>query len=109
MATRATETVDTDGLTATYYAATATTGDKVVSGPGVGIHVKNGSAGSINVVLATPGTVDGNPIGDRSVAVGAGAEGFIAVPALYRDPADGLATFICSAVTTVTFAVIRIN
>ncbi|MDQ3760973.1 MAG: hypothetical protein M3460_04540 [Actinomycetota bacterium] len=108
MATRATETVDTDGLTATYHAASGG-GDKVTPGAGVAIHVKNGSGGSINVTLATPGTVDALAIADRVVAVGAGAEGFIAVPELYRNPTDGLADITWSATTTITFAVIRIN
>lgn len=107
MATLAIQTIDNDGLTPAYVAAAAG-GDKAVPGPGSYLHVKNGSAGSINVTLVTPGTVDGNlAVGDRVVAVGAGAESKIAVGNLYRDPADGLAAITYSAVTTVTVGSFR--
>lgn len=108
MATRATETIDNDGLVATYHAASGG-GDKVSPGAGVGIHVKNGSGAAVDVTLVTPGTVDTLAVSDRVVEVGAGAEAFIAVPDLYRNPSDGLASITWEATTTVTFAVIRIN
>ena len=108
MATRATETVDRDGLVATYHAASGG-GDKVTPGSGVGIHVKNGSASAVDVTLVTPGTVEGLAVADRVVEVGAGADAFIAVPDIYRSSTDGLASITWEATTTVTFAVIRIN
>lgn len=108
MATRAVESIPTAGIAATYYAATVTTGDKVAAGEGVFIHVKNGGGSPITVTLTTPGTVDTLAIADRAVTVTNAGEKFIAVPVLYRDPADGLATFVCSAVTSVTFAAVRI-
>ncbi|MGH8571196.1 MAG: hypothetical protein ACREX8_01295 [Gammaproteobacteria bacterium] len=109
MATRATETIDTDGLIATYHAASGG-GDKVNPGNGVGVHVKNDHATNpTNVTIATPGTVDGNLIADRVVTVAATTAQFIAVPDLYRNPTDGLADITWSATTTVTFAVVRIN
>ncbi len=108
MATRATETIDNDGLAATYHNAEAG-GDKIVPGPGVGIHVKNAHASPCNVTIVTPGTVDGLSVSDRVVAVPNGADRFIAVPDLYRNPADGLASITWAAETAVTFAVIRIN
>lgn len=108
MATRATETIDRDGLVATYHAASGG-GDKVSPGAGVAIHVKNGSGAAVDVTLVTPGTVEGLAVSDRVVEVGAGAEAFIAVPDIYRNPTDGLVSITWEATTTVTFAVIRIN
>jgi hypothetical protein len=106
MATRATESVTTAGLAATYYAASAG-GDKVHPAPGTVLHVKNGGGTSTNVTLATPGTVDALAIADRVVAVANGTEKFIAVPELYRNPADGLADITWSETAGVTFAVVR--
>lgn len=108
MATRATETVPTAGLAATYHPASAG-GDKVSPGPGQCIHVKNGNAASCNVTLVTPGSVDGNPIGDRVVAVPAAGERFIAVPDIYLNSTDGLADITWSVTPSVTFAAIRTN
>ncbi len=108
MATLAQQNIDNDGLTPALVAA-AVGGDKVVPGAGSYIHVKNGSAGSITVTLVTPGTVDGVlGVGDRAVAVAAGAEALIAVPSsLYQNPADGLASLTYSAVTSLTIGSFR--
>lgn len=108
MAIRATETVDTDGLLATYHAASAG-GDKVSCGPGQAIHVKNANAAPTNVTLVTPGTVDALAVADRVVAVANATEQFIAVPDFYRNSADGYADITWSVTATVTFAVVRIN
>lgn len=107
MATRATETIAATGTAATYHVATATTGDKVAAVDGTVLHVKNGSGVSTNVTLATPGTVEGLAIADRTVAVPAGQDRFIALSKVYRDPADGLATVVCDPAASVTFAVVR--
>jgi len=110
MATRATESVDNDGLVATYNAASAG-GDKITPGDGTFIHVKNRSASPITVTLVTPATLDGTlAIGDRAVSVtnGEANDQLIAVPdTLYRNPTDGLADITWSATATVTFAVVR--
>src|SRR4051812_43420173 len=102
MATLATQSITTAGITPTFAAA-AGGGDKCLPGAGTYLHIKNGGGGSITVTLVTPATVDTLAVGDRAVAVGAGAEAKIAVPdTLYRDPADGLASITYSGVTTVT-------
>lgn len=102
------EQVVTAGLAATYAAASAG-GDKVVPGESTFLHVKNASVGSINCTIATPGTVDGLAIGDRIVAVPAGADRFIYLPpALYRNSADGYADITWSATTSVTFAAVKV-
>ncbi|MEU7831389.1 hypothetical protein [Nonomuraea sp. NPDC049129] len=110
MATRTAQAVTVGGITPTYYAATATTGDKVLAGPRTFIHLKNGSGGSITCTVSGAGQtaylVD-NP--DKAYTIAAGAEMWIPMLPEYGDPDDGrLVTFICSAVTTVTFAAVRI-
>jgi hypothetical protein len=96
------------GVTLTFFAATATTGDTTTGGQGVVLIVNNASGGSINCVLTTPETVEGTlPVGDRTVVCPAGGLTAIPVPSRYNDPATGFATFICSAVASVTFAVLR--
>lgn len=109
MATLTTQNITTAGITPSYVAA-AGGGDKVVPGAGTFVHVKNASGGSITVTLVTPSTVDSTlAVGDRAIAVGAGAEAQIAVPdTLYRDPADGLASITYSGVTSLTIGCFRI-
>lgn len=107
MATLAIQNIDNDGLTPVYVAAAAG-GDKVIPGQGSYIHVKNASAGSINVIVVTPETVDGDlTVQDRTVAVAAGTEMKIAVGSRYRNPADGLASLTYSAVTSLTLGSFR--
>lgn len=109
MATRATQTIDNDGLVATYHAATTGAGDQITPGPGVAIHVKNAHSAETIVTIVTPGTVDGLAVSDRTVTVAQATEQFISVPEMYRSSVDGLATITWSVVTAITFAVIRIN
>lgn len=107
MATLALQGMSLQGITPAYVSA-AGGGDKVVPGPGSFIHVKNGSGVSVTVTLATPELIDGDlAVADRAVAVGAGAEAFISVPARYAAPSDGLAAITYSAVTTVTIGSFR--
>lgn len=97
---------------AAYAAATATTGDTFVPGPGVFVHVKNGGGSPINAVINDPNTP--TPAGytafdpDITVSVTNAQERMIAVPDTFADPNTGLATLICSAVTSVTIAVYQI-
>lgn len=67
--------------------------------------VKNGSAGSINVTIPTPGTVDGLAIADRVIAVAAGAEVRIRTDGSAYRQSDGSVHIDYSAVTSVTVAV----
>ena len=109
MATLTTQNIKTAGITPSYVAASGG-GDKCETGEGTFLHVKNGSGGSLTVTLITPSTVDATlVVGDRAVAVGAGAEAMISVPdTLYRDPADGLASITYSGVTSLTIGCFRI-
>lgn len=108
MATLSRQVLANAGTTVTFTAAGAS-GDKTVPGDGVTLLVNNGSGASINVILATPATVDGDlAVADRTVAVPAGAIKAIPLPAkLYADRADGgLASWTYSAWASVTVAVI---
>lgn len=75
---------------------------------GVVLVVSNGSAGSINVTLVTPGTADGDlAIPDRIVAVPAGATRYFGnLDAVYRQ-SDGSVHVNLSAVASVTVAALR--
>jgi acetate kinase len=110
MATRTAQAITLGGLSATYFSATATTGDKVRADDRTWITVKNGSGASITVTLKGAGTTDygvANP--DKVITVAASGEVDIPILPAYGNPADGgLATFICSQVTSVTFAARRI-
>ena len=110
MATRTAQAITVGGLSATYTTATATTGDKAKAADRTWITVKNGSGASITVTLKGVGTTSyGVAKPDKVITVAAAGEVDIPLLPEYGNPADnGLATFICSAVTSVTFAVRRI-
>jgi hypothetical protein len=96
-----------DGIEIDFDPATVTTGDTLVGGQSVHLLVNNGSGGSINVVLTTPETVEGTlAVADRTIAVAAGAIREIPVPSRYNN-SSGVATVVCSAVTSVTLAAVQ--
>jgi len=108
MATLATQSITTAGITPTFAAA-AGGGDKCLPGEGTYLHVKNGGGSPVTVTLVTPATVDTLAVADRAVVVANGAEALIAVPdTLYRNPTGGLADITYSGVTSVTVGVFRI-
>lgn len=110
MATRTAQAITVGGVTPTYNAATATTGDKVLADSRTWIHLKNGSGGSITCTVSGAGqTSYGVDFPDKVYTLGTGVEMWIPMLPEYGDPNDGrLVTFVCSSVTTVTFAVGRI-
>lgn len=107
MATLTTQSLSVTGTDLTLTAATATVGDKVP--PGCNLVVRNGSGASITVTVVVPGATKygiANP--DFTKAVPAGATCIFAhLPADLADPIDGLVTFTCSSVTTVTVGAFR--
>lgn len=107
MADVTTEIVDSDGLDATYNAASAG-GDRFDPAPGTVLHVVNDSAGSVTVTFVTEATADGLDIADPDVTIPAGESRFIEPPSsrLLEDD-DGLAAVTWSDETSVTFAVIH--
>lgn len=90
---------------ATLSTTSANADGHTIPGDGdVILYVANGSGGSINVTIVTPGTQDGQAISDRVVAVGAGATKLIGPfpPRTYTDEADGLVDVDFSSVSSVT-------
>jgi hypothetical protein len=77
--------------------------------PGVLLEVDNGSAGSINVTLVTPGTFDGDiALPNRTVAVAAGATTIIGrLGPVYHQTDDTIHVDYPSGVTSVTVAAIK--
>jgi hypothetical protein len=89
-------------------AATVTVGDTITSPDDRTIVVVfNGSGGSINVTISDPGNTPAGNVGTLVPrAVAAGALGFFPVGPANAD-ANGIATVICSAVTSVRVGAIR--
>lgn len=89
--------------------AAAAAGDTAECDPANVLIVKNGSAGSINVTVATPGNLPtGDAYPDKVYAVAAGAERWIPLVDAFRDPAqNGQAVISYSATASVTRAVVR--
>lgn len=72
--------------------------------------VKNGSGGSINVTIVTPGTADGNAIADLVIAI---ADGVTKAFGPYKrgtyNDVDGNVNVNYSGVSSVTAKVLRVN
>jgi hypothetical protein len=97
------------GTAITFSAATVTAGDKaVLTDNSCKLLVNNASGGSINVTLDSFKTLQGLTVPNRTVAVAAGT--IKAIPlnkSLNANPSDAnKAHFVCSAVTSVTVAVV---
>jgi hypothetical protein len=107
MATLAVQQIAVTGTAPTYAAATAG-GDAANPQDRTCLHVKNGSAGSINVTLAVPGSTYGQPNPDPVIAVPAGGDRFIYLPPAVADPSTGLVSWTYSAVTSVTVALLGV-
>ncbi|MEU3281772.1 hypothetical protein [Streptomyces antibioticus] len=88
--------------------AAAGGGDTAQTGSGVLLAVANGDSGSHVVTIATPGTVDGLAIADRTVTVPAGQTYVIPITDRYRDPSTGRAAITYDGVTSVTVGVFRV-
>ncbi|NUR80721.1 MAG: hypothetical protein HOQ21_09795 [Dermatophilaceae bacterium] len=87
-------------------------GDIVDAGNGAMLVVNNGSGASINVTILNPSTQEGLAVGNRVVAVAAGATKHIPVTRQFKQPSDASvgpnqALVDYSAVASVTRAVIR--
>lgn len=90
-------------------AATVTVGDSVTPDDRGWVEVTNGSGSSINVTLVVPGSQYGQERPDVVQAVAAGVtRRFGPMTADLADPTDGQIDIICSAVTTVTVAAVRV-
>lgn len=100
------ETIDADGLNATYTAAHVD-GHKAVWSRDLAIHVK--APQNRVVTIITPGLVSGLAIADRVVTVPSSGELFINLgdPAYVQN--DGMVYWDYDATTTTTVAVVRMG
>ena len=106
MAVLTVQEISRSGLTPSYDSAAAG-GDEVANDEITFLHVKNGSGGSIDVTIQTPGTIDGLAITDRTVAVPAGEERMMGpFPAAYYGSSLAISY---SGVTSLTIAAIRLK
>lgn len=97
------------GTLVTYAAATATTGDTVAPDDHTCFEVVNGSGGTITATLTIPGTTFGQANPDVAVSIANGVTRRIGpLTAGIADPTTGLCQIICSSVTTVTIAAVRV-
>ncbi|MCQ9178948.1 hypothetical protein KMT30_07860 [Streptomyces sp. IBSBF 2953] len=109
MATLATNVVPLTGVRFDdKLVAAAGGGDQAQCGAGVLLVVKNADAGSHTVTLATPETVDGLAVADRTLAVAAGQTAVIPLTDRYRNPSTGRAAITYDGVTSVTVGVFRV-
>jgi hypothetical protein len=98
----------------------ATTANTTPCGNGLGLLVKNGSGGSLDVFVRTssaatvdglaPAIPSGGTAASRKWTIGIGADGIIPlVASIYADPTTALATFDLSTVTSVSVACVSIS
>ena len=99
------QTVPLTGVQPTYTAAA--TGDTAPAGPGLVLHVVNGSASPVTVGAVTPGTVRGLALADASLVVAAGTSGFLPLDRVYRNAATGRIPLTYTATASVTVAVLQ--
>jgi hypothetical protein len=96
------------GGSASTLAAAAGGGDTCPAGDGVFLEVNNGGGSSVTVTLATPGTVDGLAIADRTATIPAGERWKIPVPRLFAK-VDGQCDITYSGVTSVTVGCFKVS
>lgn len=97
------------GLTPSYSAANVD-GHSIQNGGSEFLHVKTGGT-ACNVTIVTPGTVDGQAVADRVIAIGTTSERMIGPfpPDVYNQPGAADVHVDFSAVTSVTVAALRAN
>lgn len=100
--------IDVDGLEIALSAASAG-GDEFIPGDDVMLYIVNASAGAITATVVTPGTVQGQPIGDVAIVVDAGERRIAGpFPRQHFAGPDGRADLTWSAPASVTFAVLKL-
>lgn len=107
MATFATQSINTSGLTPAYTAVSAA--DRFLPADRTFLHVKNASGATLTVTIVTPGTQDSLLVADRIISIPTAQERMIALPdTLYRS-ADGLGDVqFTGTLAGCTAAVIRV-
>lgn len=107
MAALATQQIGVTGLAPNYTAAGGS-GDTIAPDDRTFLHVKNGSGASVTVTVAVPGQEYGQDRADVQLAVGAGADKFVFIPAEIDDPSDHRVHVTYSATASVTVAALRV-
>ncbi len=109
MAEITSEKVDLDGLNPSYVAVNSG-GDKFENNGNKVLHVKNGGGSSINVAITAQKACDQGTLHNGGGAVPAGEDRFFGPlnPYFYND-GDGDVNFSCSAITSVTAAVLEVE
>lgn len=116
MAVLTVNTIARAGSTITYVTPTVTVGDQFVAADDQrhAILVKNGSGAPINVTVTaqtTQARLDGAgvvTVSDIVTAVAAGADAIIPVMPDFIKTNDGKVQVLCSAITTVLIAAVRL-
>lgn len=116
MATLAVQTVAVGGSTITYVAPTVTVGDDAVVADDQRhvLVVKNGSGAPINVTMTAQTTLAQQagagvqPVANKVTAVPATSDGYIPILPDFIRANDGKMQFVCSAVATVTVAIVKL-
>lgn len=108
MALLTTQTLTKAGVVPSYGAVSSS--DTITADSGLVLHVKNGGGSTDTVTLTDSGvTPGGSAATNPTVAVAAGAEKLIAIPASFQSSSTGLVTVAHSFTTSVTCAVFRIG
>lgn len=109
MATLSIQTIARAGLTPSYASA-AGGGDEFANTGIQFAHIKNGSGGDIVVTIATPNSVDGLAIADRTVTVSAGSEEMIGpFPVAHYNDANSKVQLTYDGVTSLTIAILQLT
>ena len=107
MATLTAQLIARAGLTPSYAACTAE-GDEFVNTGSEFIHIKNGHSATQIVTIATPRTVDGLAVAERTVSILATSEQLIGpFPAGTYNDSAGKVQLTYDAVVSLTIAVLR--
>lgn len=110
----AVQTIANTGIVPSFTAAPAA-GTELPGDGSTFLYVKNGGGAPINVTIVTGGTLDGEPVADKVVAVANAAEKMIGPfrPSAYNQPEGashaGKVTIDYSAVTSVTIAAFKLG
>jgi hypothetical protein len=116
MTTLAVNQIAVGGSAITYATPTASVGDDAVVADDQrhALVVKNGSGASINVTMTAQTTqaqqagAGLQPVANKVLAVAAGADAWIPILPDFIRANDGKVQFVCSAVTTILVAVVKL-
>jgi hypothetical protein len=92
------------------YVAAAEAGDSFANTGDEFIHIKNGAGDPYVVTIATPATVDGLAVADRTVSIPAGEERMIGpFPSNTYNDSTGKVQLTYDGIVSVTIAIIKLG